>query len=230
MARSSRSSASSTSVAAAWLGRSVARNPAIFALAVVTGVGLAVSGLAGCGPSLRRVEQANVYFERCHAADRDSRRTDMERRACWQAWRDHYEVGQPDDRTDYVRERLVMLDPASGDVLSMAAPESSAEPEGTEIASPALVEISSTIEGDTAAGVFAEPDGAPPEGPELSDTVSDRPPRARRRPTIPRTRTSACGNACEPSFVECASDCRVADRGCADACRHIFRQCSRGCF
>ncbi|MBN8616387.1 MAG: hypothetical protein J0L92_37725, partial [Deltaproteobacteria bacterium] len=131
------------------------------------------------------MEQANVYFERCHAADRDPRRDDLERRACWQAWRDHYEVGQPDDRLDYVRERLVMLDPASGDALTLSAPEAtSPDLAGSEMASPDLAgseNVSSTMAGETAADALGTPQAVPPEGPELSDSVSDRPPRARRR-------------------------------------------------
>jgi hypothetical protein len=173
--------------------------------------GSAIAWLAGaslgCGPSLRLVEQSNLYFERCHAADLDPARTDAERRACWQAWRDHYDVGQSADRDDYVRERLVMLDPQSGSAISLATAD---EPEA-----------------DVGDG-SVEP--APPEGPELSDTIGDRPPRARRRPVVPRTRTSACGAGCEPAFVTCGTACNVGDRGCVDACRHIYRQCARGCF
>lgn len=163
-----------------------------------------------------------MYFERCHAADRDPARSDDERRACWQAWRDHYEVGQPDDRIDYVRERLVMLDPTNGDAIALASPEVES---GVAVEEVATLDASAPT--DSAVAIADPP---PAEGPELSDSVADRPPRARRRPTAPRNRTSACGASCEPAFVDCASECRVADRGCTDACRHIFRQCSRGCF
>ncbi len=218
----------------------LARNASIFALA-------SSAWLSGCGPSLQRVEQANVYFERCHAADRDPARSDGDRRACWQAWHEHYEVGQPHDRVDYVQERLVMLDPTSGDAIALATPD---DTEGGERIEPS-VEITSTSvlitppepspesssTGSSSTGSSSSPQiassseiAAPAEGPELSDTLADRPPRVRRRPTPPRSRVGACGTACEPAFVECAAECRVADRGCSDACRHIYRQCSRGCF
>lgn len=156
------------------------------------------------------MEQANEYFERCYAADRDVRRGDDERRACWLSWRDHYAVGQPDDRVDYVRERLVMLDPRNGDAMALSMVDEETGAEGGEV-------------------LATEP--TPPEGPELSDSLrTDEPARVRRRPVAPRTRTSACGAECEPSFVTCARACEIADRGCTDACRHVFRQCARGCF
>ncbi len=181
-----------------------------FAWNRVAPLALALALGAGCGPSLRRVEQANEYFERCHAADRDEARADDERRACWQAWRDHYATGQPHDRVDYVRERLVVLDPRNTDAMALAMVDEHA------------------LEEVPAAG---EVTPAPPEGPELSDSLrSAAPARARRRPVAPRTRTSACGAECEPAFVDCAGACEIADRGCTDACRHVFRQCARGCY
>lgn len=189
-------------------------------LALVGATLLALAAM-GCGPSLRRVEQANVYFERCHAADRDPVRTNAERRSCWQAWRDHYAVGQPDDRVDYVRERLFMLDPSSGDAIALATTD--------ELMPDPSLANDGTVEAQLATTPAVDTD-APPEGPELSDTIADRPPRARRRPVPPRTRTSACGTGCEPAYVTCAGACAVADRGCADACRHTFRVCARGCF
>jgi hypothetical protein len=186
------------------------------AASIASARGLAIGACAlfcavwGCGPSLRLVEQSNLYFERCHAADLDPRRTDAERRACWQAWRDHYDVGQSPDRDDYVRERLVMLDPRNGTAIALStADDPMAEAAGDEATEAAF---------------------APPEGPELSDTISDHPPRRQRRPLAPRTRTSACGAGCEPAFVTCGTACNVGDRGCIDACRHIYRQCARGCF
>lgn len=203
---------------------------------------VSLAAWGGCGPSLQRVEQANVYFERCHAADRDPARSDGDRRACWQAWHEHYELGQPDDRVDYVRERLMMLDPTSGDAIALATPddteggeriEPSVEVQGVELEGSVVVASADTSDPREDAGnetIVASAQIAPAEGPELSDTLADRPPRVRRRPTVPRSRTSACGAACEPSFVSCASACEVSDRGCADACRHIFRQCARGCF
>jgi hypothetical protein len=191
------------------LSRKRARAEAGLAFAAVT-IALATAGAAshGCGPSLRRVEQANEYFERCYAADRDARRTDDERRACWLAWSEHYRIGQPEDRLDYVRERLVMLDPVHASAIALATGG-----DDDELAAAEAV------------------DAPPPEGPGVRDVASPAPSvRARRRPIAPRTRASACAAGCEPDFVACASACRVADRGCTDACRHRFRQCARGCF
>ncbi len=200
---------------------------------------LVLGGAPACGPSLRRVQQANQYFERCFAADRDARRSDSERRACWTAWHEHYQVGQPEDRVDYVRERLVMLDPARSSVIELATSEVQ-EPEpgsleaggmgvpGVEV-SPEAATPDAASEAATTEPATTEP--APPEGAELSALLGGRPTvRQRRRPVAPRVRTSACAAACEPDFVACANRCEIADRGCTDACRHRFRQCSRGCF
>jgi hypothetical protein len=129
-----------------------------------------------------------------------------------------------------------MLDPTSGDAIALATPD---DTEGGERIEPSVEVQSAQLEGSVVVAsaetvadptVVASAEIAPAEGPELSDTIGDRPPRIRRRPAVPRTRTSACGASCEPAFVDCASACEVGDRGCADACRHIFRQCARGCF
>lgn len=175
----------------------------------VSGCAALLSSAIGCGPSLRRIEQANEYFERCYAADRDEHRTDDERRACWLSWNQHYRVGQPADRLDYARERLVMLDPVHSSAIALATTDTEEDLEATPLAS--------------------EP--PPPEGPGVLDVV--HPPtsvRERRRPIAPRTRTSACAAGCEPEYVACARACALSDRGCVDACRHRFRQCARGCF
>jgi hypothetical protein len=175
-------------------------------LAILAGAPSLVA--TGCGPSLRRVQQADEYFERCYAADRDERRTDDERRACWVAWNEHYRVGQAEDRIDYVRERLVMLDPRQASAIELTTGQEELDP-----------------------GIEPAPEASPPEGAEVTDTLhGDGPVRARRRPVAPRTRTSACAASCEPDFVACGNACEIADRGCTDACRHRFRQCARGCF
>ena len=174
-----------------------------------------VVGLLGCGPSLRLVAASNDYFEYCYAADRDDRRTDEERRACWTAWQAYYQTGQAPDRLDYVRERLVMLDPARASAIELATGES---PETTAV-EPAIVVVGT--------------DTTQPEGGELMSVIGERPAptaRERRSPVIPRSRSSACADVCSPDFRACALACRLSDRGCMDACRHRFRQCSHGCF
>lgn len=81
-----------------------------------------------CGPSLRRVHRSEVYFERCYAADFDARVPIEERRACWQAWMAHWQVGQPPDRIDYVRERLLRLDPERAAIVALATGGADADP------------------------------------------------------------------------------------------------------
>lgn len=163
------------------------------------------------------MQQANLYFERCYAADRDPLRTDDERSACWQAWSTHYEIGQPQDRLDYAHERLVMLDPRQGTAITLATGDL-----GEMVA---LGEGAPVPETETEA-----PASVVPEGPELSDTLRPRRARAPRRASPPRTLTSECARECDPSFQACSTQCAPADRACTDACRHRFWQCARGCY
>ncbi len=163
-----------------------------------------------------RVAQADAYFERCYAADRDPARTDDERRACWGAWHADYEVGQPPDRIDYVHERLVMLDPASRDAITLSTTDDTGEADPPSAPGPSAP---SPVDASGASDAAPREPGTDPRGPA-----------PRRRPLPPRTSTAACAAGCEPDFVTCARACRVGDRGCTDACRHTYRQCARGCY
>ena len=173
----------------------------------------------GCGPSLRLVAASNDYFEYCYAADRDASRTDAQRRACWSAWQQHYETGQPPERIDYAHERLVMLDPERRNAIELATGESEEA---------AVVPV---VQAETVVPVATETTS--PEGAELSSLLGARTPapaRERRSPVIPRSRGSACADVCAPDFRACALACTISDRGCVDACRHRFRQCTHSCF
>lgn len=199
-------------------------------LLVLAALGLAV--FAGCGPSIRLVAASNEYFEYCYAADRDAARSDIERRACWTAWQEHYEIGQPPERIDYAHERLVMLDPERRNAIEMATGESG-ESEAVieaELAAEPIAADPTVVE---PAIVVAETEVVVPEGAEVSSVFGDRGPvtaRARRSPVIPTSRSSACADVCAPDFRACALLCNLSDRGCVDACRHRFRQCSHSCF
>ena len=201
--------------------------PRLLVLAV-----LALAAVAGCGPSIRLVAASNVYFEYCYAADRDAARSDIERRACWTAWQEHYEIGQPPERIDYAHERLVMLDPERRNAIELAtgeSGESEAVLEAQLAADPMAVDATVT----EPAIVAVDIEVVVPEGAEVSSVFGDRGPvtaRARRSPVIPRSRSSACADVCAPDFRTCALLCNLSDRGCVDACRHRFRQCSHSCF
>jgi hypothetical protein len=110
-------------------------------------IALAAAVVCGtaCGPSLRRAHRSQVYFERCYSADLDPAVPVDERRACWQQWMAHYHEGQPPDRTDYARERIVRLDPERAEILALATGGGDADPE-PEIAAEAAV-VAETVAG-----------------------------------------------------------------------------------
>ena len=207
-------------------------------LLVLAALGLAA--FAGCGPSIRLVAASNEYFEYCYAADRDAARSDIERRACWTAWQEHYEIGQPPERIDYAHERLVMLDPERRNAIELATGESGeseavleAELAAELAAEPIAVDPTVTPTVVDPAIVVVATEVVAPEGAEVMSVFGDRGPvtaRARRSPVIPRSRSSACADVCAPDFRACALLCNLSDRGCVDACRHRFRQCSHSCF
>lgn len=178
--------------------------------------GLGASGVVGCGPSLLRVERANAYFERCFAADRDPARSDAERRACWMAWHEHHEIGQPPDRIDYVHERLMVLDPTNASALALTM----TDPEAVE------VELEGAEVGERDA-VASEPATGAATGAATGDAAA---PRERRRAIAPRTDTSSCALGCEPGFAACVERCERRAGACREACRSSYRVCARGCY
>lgn len=125
----------------------------------------------GCGPSLRRVHRSEVYFERCYAADLDRAVPIGERRACWQSWMAHYQLGQPPDRIDYVRERILRLDPERAEVVALAigegdpVPASQSEP---AIAAEAEL-VAATASGEAP---LSQPEAAEPD-PDSSSTGAE---------------------------------------------------------
>lgn len=169
----------------------------------------------GCGPSLRRVQQSSVYFERCYAADFDARIPLGEKHACWSAWLEHYTNGQPEERTHYARERVYAIEHGESVPRLPGLPEAMVGPTRS-----APVTVSSE------ALVAEEP--APPAQAERED-----PPEARseRRPApLPRTGNPTCAaQACEPAWRSCVDGCD--DRpGCETACEVELQACARGCF
>lgn len=120
-----------------------------FALLLLLATGL------GCGPSLRRLQRGDVYFERCYSADRDPLVPAGERRACWQAWLDHYQQDQPPERLFYVRERLLMLRPGNAAVIAMATGDIPAVDDGESAGEGSEAETGPEITVDIEAGGLA---------------------------------------------------------------------------
>ncbi len=210
---------------------------------------------SGCGPSLRRVHQGNVYFERCYAADLDALVPPTERRTCWQAWHAHYQTGASPERIDYVTERLAMLDPAQAEAIALAT--------GTD-----PTEVGARTD-DTALARMVAPEAPPParepeaieptltttDGSEPVASLEDAPHarlvedtathiqivdqeereraeerRSHRTIVIPRSTTPHCARSCRPVWERCAATCSAHERGCIAACRQELVVCSHGCY
>lgn len=63
---------------------------------------------------------SEVYFERCHSADIDRRRSSNQRKECWARWLRHYSSDQSPERIYHARSRLAAL---SGGPLPPLPPE-----------------------------------------------------------------------------------------------------------
>lgn len=204
----------------------------------------------GCGPSLRRVHRSEVYFERCYAADLDQRVPVEERRACWQAWVAHWQHDQDPARIDYVRERLLRLDPERAALIALATGGSDADPVPLTDTAPAIAaeahrvrEASSTTadEARESAGDSVERSVAPPDGQAATRVGAPEPPpreiapsrerRSARAPVMPIVEPPHCAAACRPSWTSCVARCADFDRtACQRACRLELRTCARACY
>lgn len=222
-------------------------------------IGMTIAAI-GCGPSLRRVHRSEVYFERCYAADLDRRVPVEERRACWQAWAAHWQEGQDPARIDYVRERLLRLDPERAAVVALATGGSDADPVPLTETSPAIAseaqhvaEASSTsadepvrapepasVDLGATPPVERAPEVTPSDGrqaelvgsPEAPrSTPSARERRASRPAVMPIVEPAHCAAACRPSWLACTARCDEFDRfACERACRAQLRTCARACY
>jgi hypothetical protein len=172
----------------------------------------------GCGPSLRRVQQSRVYFERCYAADFDARIPLAEKHACWTAWTAHYTIGEAEDRADYARARIYAIEHGESVPRLPGLPSVALGPR-------ASMPVTATA---------IEPDPEE-ELHDLAPTVEPRDrvvaPERRSRP-MPSTDNPACASAaCEPLWRECIDSCpETRSSGCETACEVELTACARGCF
>lgn len=209
----------------------------------------------GCGPSLRRMHRSEVYFERCYAADFDPNVPIAERRACWQDWMVHWQADQPPDRVDYVRERMLRLDPERAAIVALATGSTEPDDAAPEIAAEAttVTEVMGrepselgAPPGDVDAGVAdaAPSDASVPEGePVLAEdaaaiasvpapdvVVAEDADSAAASPigtpeSAPRTIAPARDRRAQRAPVLPASD----QPHCAETCRPAWVQCTERC-
>ncbi len=170
----------------------------------------------GCGPSLRRVQQSRVYFERCYAADFDATVPLAEKHACWSAWLEHYTRGQERERLRYANERVFAIEHGESVPRLPGLPRATLGPTS---ATPV-----------TAASETLEPEvEAPPSQADREDAPRTR--ASRRLAPMPRTSNPACAaQACEPDWRSCVERCPEDRPGCETACELELQACARGCF
>jgi hypothetical protein len=202
-------------------------------------------GLLGCGPSLRGIYRGDVYFERCYGADLDTRIPVPEKHACWSAWMAEYQAGQPEERVDYARERILRLDPARAEIVALAVggvdgdtvPLTESEP---SISSDAAT-LTAVASGEELPPIEPPVDlpGAEEQATEPSAEVAsegpvayehDRRVRPARRAVVPTSDASACVTVCRPAFETCAERCTEERNPCLRACRLSLRACAHACY
>jgi hypothetical protein len=210
--------------------------------------------VAGCGPSLRRVHRSEVYFERCYAADLDARVPIAERHGCWQGWLEHWQRDQSPERIDYVRERLLRLDPERAAVVAMAlgggeldpvpmtdaTPAIAAEARAVSAAastSPAEAAAQRSADGAEGAAAAALDPGAEPLGPgeaaptRTAEPVRVEPPDSSMAEAVDSP--EAPPRTVRPSHVRRAERTPVIPTSdaphCAETCRPAWEACTERC-
>lgn len=216
---------------------------------------LAISPLAivallaaiGCGPSLRRMHRSDVYFERCYAADLDRRVPVEERRACWQAWMTHWQTDQPPERIDYVRERLLRLDPERAALLALATGGADGDPVPLTETSPAIAaEAQRVSDAASTSPEEAASETTPPPAEPLAEVTNPTPPPSavpvrtepRVEPGDGREATPVGHPEAPPATIAPARERRatrtpvmpvVEPPHCAASCRPGWTECTARC-
>jgi len=175
----------------------------------------------GCGPSLRRVQQSRVYFERCYAADFDPRIPVAEKHACWNAWMEHYTLGQPRDRRDYAEERIYAIEHGESVPRLPGLPEAALGPTRAVTVTAASGPTTDPVERAAAPRTADE------------EELPERPRRGHDyTPPVPQTNNPTCAtSACESGWQSCLDSCpEHGDDACQTACEVELQACARGCF
>jgi hypothetical protein len=119
-----------------------------------------VTVTVGCIPSHRMVHEGDTYFERCYAADFDTRVRPEQRESCWQAWLSFYTRHQPAHRVDYALRRIEAVQNGEPSLVLPGSAGYMTEPAGSELVSAdaavgrvapdmvAMTHVASTMEGD----------------------------------------------------------------------------------
>lgn len=170
------------------------------------------------------VQQSNVYFERCHAADFNPGVDPATRRACWARWMQYYAEGQPPDRVRHARERLRAIE--SGGEVEPLPGMPQAVVDSSYTASFLAIEQTQTAADE---GTDDPPD-ADAQAAQPAAEVPQIPPVPRRSAPRLRGETGACSSVCEPRWQACIDRCAEGSRGCERACQQEHQYCVRACY
>jgi hypothetical protein len=94
-------------------------------IAVAALFGVLGALIVACLPSVSRVYEGDVRFERCMALDwKETVSADI-RRECWQEWRQYFTLGQTRDRIEYAEREIERLSNGGQEVAvnDLAVPE-----------------------------------------------------------------------------------------------------------
>jgi hypothetical protein len=183
----------------------------------LSALALSAAAVVGCGPGLEAMHESNLRFEHCYRLDMDPKIAPSHREHCWRDWTETYAEGQPLNRIDYARRRIVTLQ--SGDTR--------------------LVSI---FRERPTERVFAELGSAPPDAPMAAPaptSAHEPPPRTEpvAKPYAPpgsgggagERPGEACAAQCGTTLDDCTRLCEAKQADCAE-CREDYRRCMRRCF
>lgn len=177
--------------------------------------------MVACGPALESMHESNIRFEHCYRLDMDLQIAPSHREHCWRDWLRTYAYGQPRDRIEYARRRIITLE--SGDTRRVTI-YTSPEPRKRVFA-----EMGGEPESAPAAAPAPTSAHAPP--PSVAPQAAPRKPEAKAEPSSEPGEPlpgEGCGAACQKSYDECQKGCD-SEMGCPP-CREDYRECMRRCF
>jgi hypothetical protein len=182
---------------------------------------LVLGGALGCGPGLEAMHESTLRFEHCYRLDMDAKIAPPHREHCWRDWTESYASGQPLDRVEYARRRIVKLE--SGDVGLLRI--QGAAPEGRVFEELSLPRTDTPAAAPAPTSAHAPPPKTEPlqsESPPPSDPAS----KPSSLPTLPG---GACTAQCESALGDCNRLCSAKQADCA-VCAEDYRRCMRRCF
>jgi hypothetical protein len=183
----------------------------------VVGAAIAGATLAACGPGLEALHEGNIRFEHCYRLDTDSRIAPTHREYCWRDWTETYAYGQPLDRVEYARRRIVSLESGDDELITIVHRHAQ-ERVFAEVGAGTAPDAPMAAPAPTSAHE-PPPKTVPvpkPATPDPAPAASDLP-------------GAACGSECDNSLTECEKVCDGKQADC-NTCREDYRHCMRRCF